>query len=449
MWKLLRIDKERNVSEEAKTVANRIDHFSNLCEQGKVEDTGREDVLYKALGKKEHGGRVTAVGVGVIISDYFGKLQSKKEYMDQVTKLMLRMNYLERELKKIKKARSEGEDSHSEEEDLEAFNIHDINETNTTKIDIPEGITPCELALSDPSYRFVALGKVHNFSTGTRVHTNSIPNGYVRVNIDYAIEENTPLPIPIEGECYVINDAIGTLVLWPIELVVLEKTAQKVDRSERVVNVDTMLPEMFMFYKCIMKMDCSEQIIIPIDVGITTQSKTVHVGKEEILQFLAHEQIGVCHILIYMTKMYEYASVTGVSSLFGFLCPSDGYVRVNIDYAIEENTPLPIPIEGECYVINDAIGTLVLWPIELVVLEKTVVNSLRNQDEHGDILIKTPLSCDIEAQKVDRSERVVNVDTMLPEMFMFYKCIMKMDCSEQTIIPIDVGITTQSKTVHV
>ncbi|KAL2934693.1 hypothetical protein RDABS01_017812, partial [Bienertia sinuspersici] len=185
------------------------------------------------------------------------------------------------------------------------------------------------------------------FSTGTRVHTNPIPDGYVRVNIDYAIEENTPLPIPIEGECYVINDAIGTLVLWPIELVVLEKTvanslrnqdehgdiliktplscnieAQKVDRSERVVNVDPMPPEMFMFYKCIMKMDCSEQIIIPIDIGITTQSKTVHVGKEEILQFLAHEQIGVCHILIYMTKMYEYASMTGVSSLFGFLCPS-------------------------------------------------------------------------------------------------------------------------------
>ncbi|KAL2903334.1 Ubiquitin-like-specific protease ESD4, partial [Bienertia sinuspersici] len=164
------------------------------------------------------------------------------------------------------------------------------------------GITPCELALSDPSYRFVASGKVHNFSTGTRVHTNPIP---------------------------------------------------------------------------------------------------------------------------------------------------DGYVRVSIDYAIEVNTPLPIPIEGECHVINDAIGTLVLWPIELVVLEKTVVNSLKNQDKHGDILIKTPLSCDIEAQKVDQSERVINVETLLPEMFMFYKCIMKMDCSEQIIVPIDIGVTTQSKTVHV
>ncbi|KAL2904178.1 ADP-ribosylation factor-like protein 5, partial [Bienertia sinuspersici] len=203
------------------------------------------------------------------------------------------------------------------------------------------GITPCELALSDPSYRFIASGKVHNFSTGRRVHTNPIPDGYVCVNIDYAIEDNTPLPILIEGEFYVINDAIGTLVLWPIELVlnslrnqdehgdILIKTplscdieAQKVDRSERVVNVDTMPPEMFMCYKCIMNMDCSEQIIIPIDIGITTQSKTVHVGKEEILQFLAHEHIGVCHILIYMTKMYEYASVTGVSSLFCFLCPS-------------------------------------------------------------------------------------------------------------------------------
>ncbi|KAL2937700.1 Phosphoribosylaminoimidazole-succinocarboxamide synthase chloroplastic, partial [Bienertia sinuspersici] len=138
------------------------------------------------------------------------------------------------------------------------------------------------------------------------------------------IEENTPLPIPIEGECHVINDAIGTLVLWPIELVVLEKTVanslkNKTNMGNQCGNV---LPEMLMFYKCIMKMDCSEQIIVPIDIGVTTQSKTVHVGKEELLQFLAQEQIGVCHILIYMTKMYEIASVTGVSSLFGFLCPS-------------------------------------------------------------------------------------------------------------------------------
>ncbi|KAL2905186.1 Telomeric DNA-binding factor trf1, partial [Bienertia sinuspersici] len=191
-----------------------------------------------------------------------------------------------------------------------------------------KGITPCELALSDPSYRFVASGKVHNFSTGTRVHTNPIPDGYVRVNIDYAIEENTPLPIPIEGECYVINDAIGTLVLWPTKLVVLEKTVANSLRNQDehgdiiIKTPLSVLPEIFMFYKCIMKMDCSEQIIIPVDIGITTQNKTVHVGKEEILQFLAHEQIGVCHILIYMTKMYEYASLTGVSSLFGFLCPS-------------------------------------------------------------------------------------------------------------------------------
>ncbi|KAL2900433.1 Sorting nexin-4, partial [Bienertia sinuspersici] len=311
-----------------------LDYFSHLCEQGKFKDAGCEDVLYKALGKKEHGGRVTAVGVGVTISKYFGKLQSKKEYMDQVTRLISRMNYLERELKKMKKKRSEGEDSHSEEEDLEAFNIHDINETNTTpKVDIPEGITPCELALSDPSYRFIVPGKVRNFSTRTRVHTNPIPNGYVRVSIDYAIKENTPLPIPIERECHVINDAIWTLVLWSIELV-LEKTvvnslrnqdkhgdiiiktplscdieAQKVDQSERVINMETLLLEMFMFYKCIVKMDCSEQIIVPIDIGITTQSKTVRVGKEELLQFLAQEQIEVCHILIYMTLFIIWLSM--------------------------------------------------------------------------------------------------------------------------------------------
>ncbi|KAL2937847.1 Mitochondrial substrate carrier family protein S, partial [Bienertia sinuspersici] len=224
--------------------------------------------------------------------------------MDQVIRLISRMNYLERELKKMKKARSEGEDSHSEEEDLEASNIHDIKETNTNpKLDIPEGITPCELAFSDPSYRFVASGKVHNFSTGTRVHTNLIPDGYLRVRIDYAIEENTPLPIPIEGECHVINDAIGTIVLWPIKLVVLEKTVQNSLR-----NKDKHV----------------KKIIVPIDIGITTQSKIVHVGKEGLLSVSGpRKNQSMSYFDIYdVSKMYKYASMTGVSSLFGFLCPS-------------------------------------------------------------------------------------------------------------------------------
>ena len=54
------------------------------------------------------------------------------------------------------------------------------------------------------------------------VHNSPIPSGYMKVGIDYAIEENTPLPVPLEGVADVINEAIGTIVLWPIELIVLD-----------------------------------------------------------------------------------------------------------------------------------------------------------------------------------------------------------------------------------
>lgn len=73
----------------------------------------------------------------------------------------------------------------------------------------------------------VATGNVHNFKTGTVMHLLPIPSGYARVGISYSTEMDTPLPVPLEGEAVTIGEAIGTLVFWPIELIVLD-TAVKI-----------------------------------------------------------------------------------------------------------------------------------------------------------------------------------------------------------------------------
>lgn len=66
----------------------------------------------------------------------------------------------------------------------------------------------------------VAIGKVHN--TGEKAHTVSQREGFMQVGIDIAIEDSTRLPVPNEdADTYVIKQAVGAVVSWPIHLIVI------------------------------------------------------------------------------------------------------------------------------------------------------------------------------------------------------------------------------------
>lgn len=67
------------------------------------EFSGREDVLFKALGNvEEHGGRVRGVGSGVNITDYFGRLSNPKESRDEVKDLKMTMKFLKNEVRELR-----------------------------------------------------------------------------------------------------------------------------------------------------------------------------------------------------------------------------------------------------------------------------------------------------------------------------------------------------------
>lgn len=70
---------------------------------------------------------------------------------------------------------------------------------------------------------------------------------------------------------------------------------------EALVDVDTLPEVLHMFSKCVLKMDQSKRIEVPVNIGLTTQTKKVFIGREEVLQFLAYAEIGVVHLLIYMS----------------------------------------------------------------------------------------------------------------------------------------------------
>ncbi|KAL2893875.1 hypothetical protein RDABS01_009784 [Bienertia sinuspersici] len=200
---------------------------------------------FQSLQKKEPGGRVWAVGKGVSQSTYFGSLPSKKEYKHELIEVNARLKRMEHEIMVLKNGRSDNEVSEKGNLDESCYDDVALNETpyipdnaalsgkKTPHIPedvavtgkkaphIPQGVIACQLALSEPNYRVVAIGKVHN--TGEVAHTLSLPEGFMRVGIDYAIEKQTPLPVPNEdAEAFVIKEAIGALVLWPTQLIVTD-----------------------------------------------------------------------------------------------------------------------------------------------------------------------------------------------------------------------------------
>ncbi|XP_074291420.1 uncharacterized protein LOC141618211 [Silene latifolia] len=66
-----------DLTEYYKEVATKIKELEKEVEAGTFKPKGREDILAKAIGKPEHGGRVRGVPDGICITEYFGKAPKK------------------------------------------------------------------------------------------------------------------------------------------------------------------------------------------------------------------------------------------------------------------------------------------------------------------------------------------------------------------------------------
>ncbi|XP_074306571.1 uncharacterized protein LOC141641824 [Silene latifolia] len=66
-----------DLAEYYKEVATKIKELEKEVEAGTFKPKGREDILAKAIGKPEHGGRVRGVPDGICIIEYFGKAPKK------------------------------------------------------------------------------------------------------------------------------------------------------------------------------------------------------------------------------------------------------------------------------------------------------------------------------------------------------------------------------------
>ncbi|XP_057548707.1 uncharacterized protein LOC130827106 isoform X2 [Amaranthus tricolor] len=350
-------------------------NLKNQSSQGEIEISGRDDILKKALNKEEHGGRVRGVGGGSRISTCFGKWATKMDCSELSKAMESCIKAMELEIQEWKKKQQGNVEPSTHNNTTEL-------EPNNGETEIPEGITNCQLALSEPSYRIVATGQVHNI--GTTMHTQQLRPGYVRVMVINSVEECTTLPVPIPGEATVISEAKQTFVLSK-ELIILDQSVDLSKKKDKVVELENssniqcnneeidltskksgkvaslkvktlevplkpleevgsssvvspqnssngypnkealnveMLPSILqLFYRYVSRMSSDQQVMIPINIELRNTLGECHIRKEQFLQFLAQEKIVVVHILIYMSLKNQELKYKNVHQ-FGFLCPS-------------------------------------------------------------------------------------------------------------------------------
>ncbi|KAL8133553.1 hypothetical protein AgCh_008861 [Apium graveolens] len=228
-----------------KDVCLTMNELHNQALEGSWTPQGHDNLLARALGNKEHGGRVRGVGGGVKIKDVFKsgpRRHSGLVSTDELTTITEEIRKkVQKECEEKMNSKLEGifnqlkqmgvsleadqfiNDAGAQKVDNARSSCHSVDpEDYFSTIKVP---TLCRLCVIYPERGKVVAARGTLFPTnnqGEIIHNNPIAPQNVRVSVDDVITEYqlTPLPVP----CYeheTIGNAAGSFVQWPKDLVML------------------------------------------------------------------------------------------------------------------------------------------------------------------------------------------------------------------------------------
>ncbi|KAF9597486.1 hypothetical protein IFM89_018932 [Coptis chinensis] len=180
-------------------------HVEKKVNEGTLEVEGTKDVPTLALGTPEHGGRVRGVGDGVTPTQYFRLIKrgSKKHPKNKEEKSRLLETNSEPDFMKV----------HAKEQVIPHFQILCF---------LLERAGVAGLVWDFKS-NVVAKGIVYE-ELGPETKLHNVPlgqyNSHVAVGKILEGKEQALLPVPVGDKLKFVEDAIGSHVAWPRELVV-------------------------------------------------------------------------------------------------------------------------------------------------------------------------------------------------------------------------------------
>ncbi|KAI5432323.1 hypothetical protein KIW84_036169 [Lathyrus oleraceus] len=336
LWKAARVGKDGVVVEAVQNVYDECETLSQTLPSTEVQDC--RSVLSRVLNVLEYSGRV-------------------REVMETLAELRAQVLELQKENARYREERcgSKAKDT----SDRASINCQPK---------FPEGITPCQLYLSSPTYRIVGKGKVHNTS-GELLHHNPLPVGYMKVSVDLVLDTDALLPLPdVVSETTLMRDAVGSFVGWPSDLIFPDaetpirpthKAGKGVSRRIESVASQKEVPGrklkkagkdipttsgtksqiMMRLEKMVEESDIMHGAIrsVDIDEGVFGIAHSEIIAKEDMQQLFEHEELGIVVIHTYIWYMYDtLMRGTELCNKFNFIAAS----RINTTFITKNPTSI-------------------------------------------------------------------------------------------------------------
>ncbi|KAL8109981.1 hypothetical protein AgCh_025911 [Apium graveolens] len=246
-----------------KEVFAKMGELQRQVSDGSWTPQGHDDILSRALGRKEHGGRVRGVGGGAKIKEVFGSGKSKESGVLLVDELATITQEITKKVQKecdekmneMMNLKLQGIFNHLKQVDLSipednVFNDIGIPKNETVRsscqsvnrqdhISNIKTPTLCHLWVIHVEKGRVVVARGTVFPSNSQgenmIHNNPIVPNNIRVSVDDVVPEFQLIPLPVPcNELETIGNAAGSFVQWPKDLVTL---GQKVESKGSVTPV--------------------------------------------------------------------------------------------------------------------------------------------------------------------------------------------------------------------
>ncbi|KAL6204906.1 hypothetical protein ACLB2K_022173 [Fragaria x ananassa] len=237
MWLNAHSDKDGNFSSpEVVNTAKRIETLKKQESEGSLTTVGSTDVLTLALKKPEHPGRVRGVGGFVRPNVVFDlPIKRKRGGGSQATRKSnescnpnfekVQTNSINVELSSVKK-RLDLDAEKFVEYAIDPHEVPDPKQNEETTMDLDEVTDFAPKAANYITlirWKIVVIAKVIDVGGESSIQLlHGVPLGEnnVRVSVIRAIEGDALISIPVRDEILTVDDAVGSCVAWPNDLVV-------------------------------------------------------------------------------------------------------------------------------------------------------------------------------------------------------------------------------------
>ncbi|XP_057446635.1 uncharacterized protein LOC130738591 [Lotus japonicus] len=347
LWRAGHVNKQGLIDNpNVQQVWDKCEALLKSVSQKETQECGRQDIVDGALNILEQPGRVRDVEFGVSQRDNFkSEKRSRRENFGKVERVEVLVKTPQEQVNTLLQMQMQ-QQTLQKQRNLPPTNGRDSCMPLPLAANIPKGPTQCLLCLAVPYFRTVGTGTVYNLP-GDTLHNRPLPLNHVRVSVDVIFEGSAPLPVPNEdAELFSVENAVGTCVAWPINLIQFDLVTPTQSKSEgkttghtkkvvasskkqavlqpSVGDGATKLP----FY-CKLLYVYAQKVLtnssplrIPMEEAVLNYDCVEHIGLDEVNQVVHHQQLGASVICVYIRYLYEQMLVPdNLTEKFSFVLP--------------------------------------------------------------------------------------------------------------------------------